>query len=197
MSFRIEKKLFIKKENFFEFKKKLLEKGVKQIFKNRKVNSLYFDNNKKDMFQDSLEGLTPRKKIRIRNYPDDRRKIFFLETKISSVEGRFKTNKKISNAACEIFKKKGIFDDRYGICRPILSVKYDREYLKKEDVRITLDYNIIYKLHNNRVIRRDEEIVAELKTSINKNLDDLFEVYPYQEIRFSKYCNGIKLFYKE
>ena len=57
MSFRIEKKLFIKKENFFEFKKKLLEKGVKQIFKNRKVNSLYFDNNKKDMFQDSLEGL--------------------------------------------------------------------------------------------------------------------------------------------
>ena len=61
-------------------------------------------------------------------------------------------------------------------------------------MRITLDYNIIYKLHNSKIIKKDEEIVAELKTSINKNLDDLFEMYPFQEIRFSKYCNGIKLF---
>ena len=64
-------------------------------------------------------------------------------------------------------------------------------------MRITLDYNIIYKLHNSKIIKKDEEIVAELKTSINKNLDDLFEMYPFQEIRFSKYCNGIKLFYNE
>ena len=197
MTYRVEKKLFIKKENFFDFKKNLLEKGAKRLFKNRKVNSLYFDNYRKDMFQDSIEGLTPRKKIRIRNYPDDKRNFLFLETKISSVEGRFKTNKEINNNAYENFKKKGIFDDRYGVCKPILSVKYDREYFKKEDVRITLDYNIIYKLHNGKIIKRDEEIVAELKTSINKNLDDLFEIYPYQEIRFSKYCNGIKLFYKE
>ena len=67
MTYRVEKKLFIKKENFFEFKRKLLEKGVKRLFKNREVNSLYFDNSRKDMFQDSIEGLTHRKKIRIRN----------------------------------------------------------------------------------------------------------------------------------
>ncbi len=197
MTYRVEKKLFIKKENFFEFKRKLLEKGVKRLFKNREVNSLYFDNSRKDMFQDSIEGLTPRKKIRIRNYPDDKREFLFLETKISSVEGRFKKNKKISRGTFENFKKNGIFDDRYGICRPILNVKYEREYFRKEDVRITLDYNIIYKLHNSKIIKKDEEIVAELKTSINKNLDDLFEMYPFQEIRFSKYCNGIKLFYNE
>ena len=71
MSYRIEKKLFIQKENFFEFKKRIIEKGAKKIFEDREINSLYFDNFKKEMFHDSLEGLTPRKKIRIRKYPKD------------------------------------------------------------------------------------------------------------------------------
>ena len=78
MSYRIEKKLFIQKENFVEFKKKIIEKGAKKIFKDREINSLYFDNFKKEMFRDSLEGLTPRKKIRIRNYPKETSKRLLL-----------------------------------------------------------------------------------------------------------------------
>ena len=56
----------------------------------------------------------------------------------------------------------------------------------------------IYSINyiKNSAVKKDFEIVAELKTSINKNLDDLFEIFPYQEIRFSKYCNGIQLFNK-
>ena len=71
MSFRIEKKLFIKKENYFDFKKYLFDKGISQLYEPRKVNSLYFDNKQLGMYYDSIEGLLPRKKIRIRNYPDD------------------------------------------------------------------------------------------------------------------------------
>ena len=196
MSYRIEKKLFIKKENFFKFKKKIIEKGAKKIFKDREINSLYFDNFKKEMFHDSLEGLTPRKKIRIRNYPKDISKQLLFETKISSVEGRFKTNKKIHKKYFDNIKERGILDNKYGLCKPILNVNYIRDYYKKDDVRITLDSNIFYKLYKNNAVKKDFEIVAELKTSINKNLDDLFEIFPYQEIRFSKYCNGIQLFNK-
>ena len=65
-----------------------------------------------------------------------------------------------------------------------------------DDVRITLDSDIIYELYNSRFIKKDSQIVAELKTSINKNLDELAETYPFQEVRFSKYCNGIELFNK-
>ena len=54
MSYRIEKKLFVQKENFFEFKKKLIEKGAKKIFKDREVSSLYFDNFKKENFSFEL-----------------------------------------------------------------------------------------------------------------------------------------------
>ena len=194
MSYRIEKKLFILKENFVEFKKELKKKGAKKIFKDREINSLYFDNFKKEMFQDSLEGLTPRKKIRIRNYPKDTNKRLLFETKISSVEGRFKTNKLINEKYFDAITRKGIFDSKYGICKPILNVNYNREYFKMGDVRITLDSNIFYELYNGRFIKKDLRIVAELKTSINKNIDELAEIYPFQEIRFSKYCNGIELF---
>ena len=41
MSFRIEKKLFVKKENYFDFKKYLSEKGILQLYQPRKINSVY------------------------------------------------------------------------------------------------------------------------------------------------------------
>jgi hypothetical protein len=46
------------------------------------------------MYDDSIEGLAPRKKIRVRNYPEKSNDTFQLETKISSIEGRYKTAKK-------------------------------------------------------------------------------------------------------
>ena len=194
MSFRIEEKLFVKRENLIDFKKFLEKKSVKQIYHPRIIKSLYFDNINLDMYADSKEGLTPRKKIRVRNYPNDLARQLLFETKISSVEGRFKTNRLIKEEDFKNLKKNGIFDCKYGICKPVLNVNYIREYFKKDDVRITLDSNIFYRLHNTGFIKKDLQIIVELKTSINKNLDELFEIYPYQEIRFSKYCNGLELF---
>ncbi len=196
MTFRIEKKIFIKKENFFSFKEYLDKKGVKSVYDSRKVESLYFDNLSKQMFKDSIEGLTPRKKIRVRNYPNSKNKGFFLETKISSVEGRFKTNKKISNKIFDDFISNGIFDKKYGICKPTLTVVYDRQYSILDDIRITLDTDIHYKLYKSKILKKDNNIIVELKSFKDKNLDDLFKMFPFQEIRFSKYCNGIELFYK-
>ena len=70
MSYRIEEKLSIDSSSILEFKKYLSSKSVKEIYQLRKIESLYFENNKREMYNDSLEGLTPRKKIRVRNYPD-------------------------------------------------------------------------------------------------------------------------------
>ncbi len=196
MSFRIEKKIFIKKINLAEFKKALFNSGVKTLFQNRKVQSIYFDNINKQMYLDSIEGLTPRKKIRVRNYPDTSDVSYKLETKISSVEGRHKIAKKISDDYFKKIKSDGLFDPKYGVCMPLLNVIYEREYLKKDDIRITIDTDITYNIHNNEVTKKDENIIVELKTSKNKDIDDIFEKFPYQEIRFSKYCNGIELLNK-
>ena len=187
MTFRVEKKIFIKKENLLDFKEKISSIGAINLYKSRKVQSIYFDNINKDMYNDSIEGLNPRKKIRVRNYPDNINKYFFLEYKISSIEGRFKVNKKISQKRFDEFKLNGIFDKKYGLCKPILNVIYDREYLINSNVRITIDTNIIYNMYNNNFFKSDKDIVVELKTSINQNIDELFEKFPFQEIRFSKY----------
>ena len=93
MSFRIEKKLFIKKEQLIEFKKFLFKKDVKQIYKPRVVESIYFDNCDKKIYFDSLEGLSPRKKIRISYKRQKKINEYFLEQQISSVEGRVKKKK--------------------------------------------------------------------------------------------------------
>lgn len=194
MSFRIEKKILINKFNLFEFKKKIFSLGATTLFKNRKVQSLYFDNLRKQMYNDSLEGLAPRKKIRVRNYPKDSNSPFQLETKISSIEGRHKTTKKISKEYFEKIKTNGYFDQKYGLCTPLLNVLYKREYLKKDDIRITIDTDILYNIYNSSIKKNDESVIVELKASKNKNIDDLFEEFPFQEIRFSKYCNGVELF---
>ena len=70
MSFRIEEKLSIDRSRIIDFKSFLTNKTVKQIYQPRKIQSLYFENRNYEMYSDSIEGLTPRKKIRIRNYPE-------------------------------------------------------------------------------------------------------------------------------
>ncbi len=63
MSYRIEEKLSIDSNSILEFKNYLNSKTAKQIYQPRKIESLYFENNKREMYNDSLEGLTPRKKF--------------------------------------------------------------------------------------------------------------------------------------
>lgn len=192
MTYRLEQKLFIKKENLINFKCYLYSKGAKKIFKSRKICSLYFENKKKDMFIDSIEGSLPRKKIRIRYYPNDNFDQIYFEKKISGVEGRFKKRNVISNHEFENIKINGVNDNQYGICNPNIFVTYEREYLKLGDVRITVDKDIFYQEFKKDFKFKDPNIIVELKTSADKDLDDLIKLFPFQNIRFSKYCNGIQ-----
>ena len=83
MSFRIEDKLHIENKNLIDFKEFLLQKKAKKIHQPRIIESLYFDNTNFQIYNDSVEGLVPRKKIRVRNYPETEDKKFYLEIKNS------------------------------------------------------------------------------------------------------------------
>ena len=191
MSFRIEEKLFIKTENLVDFKKYLKLKSVKPLHKPRLIKSLYFDNINFDMYNDSIEGVVPRKKIRVREYPNDEDKNFYLEVKHSSVEGRFKTREKINKEKVSLLKKTGVFDNQYGVCLPTFYVSYEREYAIIGDVRVSIDQNLIYKNFRTKDTFNDVNSAVEIKTSIKKNLDDLIQLFPFQRIRFSKYCFAV------
>ncbi len=194
MSFRKEEKLYIKSDHILEFKNFLRSNSAENLYKPRVIKSLYFDNLNFDMYNDSIEGIVPRKKIRVREYPEAKDSKYFFEIKHSSVEGRFKTRKVIKKEKLEFFKKAGCFDDRYGICFPNFYVSYNREYLIMKDVRISIDTNIIYQNFRSNLKYSDRNCIVELKTSINKNNDDLINDFPFQRIRFSKYCFAVESF---
>jgi len=192
MSFRVEEKLLINRKQILEFKNFLFKKHAKEIFPSRKIQSLYFENFSEEMYKDSIEGIVPRKKIRVRNYPNDKNLSLFLEMKISSADGRYKTRKIIDRNKFNSIKKIGIYDNQYGVCRPLVYVTYDREYYKIDDVRISIDENINYHLFSGRKLGNDNNSIVELKTSINKDRDDLLNNFPFQRTRFSKYCNAFE-----
>lgn len=193
MSFRIEDKLYIKIENLLDFKFFLSKIKAKTLYEPRIITSLYFDNINLEMYRDSLEGTAPRKKIRIREYPNSIDKKNYLEIKTSSIEGRFKKRQTINNKEFNEFKTQGIFDNQYGLCFPNYYVSYLREYALIDDVRISIDTGIKYKnFQTNISYNDDKKIIVELKTSANKDLDDLIKLFPFQRIRFSKYCFAVE-----
>ncbi len=107
------------------------------------------------------------------------------------MEGRFKTRKIISVPSFDKYKNVGIFDDQYGVCVPNYYVSYLREYCIIDDVRISLDNNLVYTNFKNKLVHKDLNSIVEIKTSIKKNLDDLVKLFPFQRIRFSKYCFAV------
>ena len=199
MSFRKEEKLYIKSDHILEFKKFLKKHSVKNLFEPRKIKSLYFDNLNLDMYNDSIEGTVPRKKVRIREYPETKDKKYYLEIKYSSVEGRFKTREIIKSDKFEFLKRAGYFDNRYGICLPNFYVSYNREYYLVDDIRVTIDKDIQYNQINlNKIssinVKYEKKYVLEIKTDIKKNLTFLLNNFDFPRSRFSKYERAIQSF---
>ena len=195
MTFRIEQKLFIRKENLIQFQELLFQKKTQKLYQSRVIKSLYFDNLNLEMFNDSIEGMVPRKKIRIRNYPNSDDNKFYFEIKNSSVEGRFKSRKIIIEKELNEKKSLGILDNQYGVCYPKLYVEYTREYSIIGNVRISIDRDIRYKDYKTNFQFNDDKVIVELKTSIKKNLDELIKDFPMERIRFSKYCFAVQELY--
>lgn len=197
MSFRFEEKMRLNSTKVFEFMKWIKLNNGLELYPSRIINSLYLDNKNFSMFDHSMEGVTPRKKLRIRTYNNN----FFLndklnfkkELKITSVEGRFKTSENYNNSIKNVFE--GVYDHDYGLCFPVLNVLYERNYFMVNNVRVTIDKNIHYKqVINNHISSTsiyDKFNVVEIKSGNNKQ--NLFnEDFPFERTRFSKYCRGIE-----
>jgi len=197
MSLRLEEKIYIKNLNKFEFKKFIFLNNGKLLYPKRIINSVYFDNDFK-MYFDSIEGVVPRKKIRLRAYnvknfldSDSNKK----EIKITYFNYRDKIIEDF-NLDTKIFNF-SINDKNYGVCKPIINVVYSRNYYEIKKTRVTLDENINYYLIKNGKIskfgKKDSECVIEIKSTNIKNYDYLKKIFPQPRSRFSKYCRGVEL----
>ena len=192
MSFRIENKYKIQSNKLSDLYAWIYKNDGISLFPKRNIISIYFDNSSFSLYNDSIEGIVPRKKIRLRTYgdpvsPDQE---YNLEIKINSVEGRFKTSEKIKNHMK--FLKQGYYDSKYGLCYPIVQIKYTREYLKIFGIRITLDTHIKYKSFNKtKNYLNHDKIILEVKTQNTKISNYIDEKFFFEKTRFSKYCNAV------
>ena len=194
MSFRKEKKFRVTVSDFHKFQSHLHQQGMKTLFEPRLITSVYFDTPDLNMFNDSEEGLLPRKKVRIRWYNDD--KLFTLENKTSSMEGRFKVTSKLENhiSESELNTKKRM-DAQYGHIQPTLKVSYKRSYYVFNKMRITFDKDICYQNLKYADTRKyhDPERVIEIKIPANCPDDFVETLIPFPTARFSKYSRGLLL----
>ena len=194
MSHRIEEKIDIHKQNFFYLRNWLFENNAKELFPTRTITSIYYDNDNFSMYKDSIEGVLPRKKLRIRFYSNSKDQNFYLEKKISSVEGRFKTKEKVNISKDKIIKK--IYDKDYGECNPKVMITYKRNYYFLKNTRVTIDndINFVSMMLNKNYSRRKiilNKLAVELKSSFNYSTDQIRNDFPFNIIRFSKYCEAI------
>jgi hypothetical protein len=192
MSFRKEKKFRLSKYDCDTLKNELRIKGMQSLYAKRVINSLYYDTVLCDMFNDSEEGLLPRKKVRIRWYDDIKRAN--KELKISSLEGRFKTSC-LANIESESSLPQSLYDSQYGIISPALFVSYTREYFSFESMRLTFDSNIKYVNHRQSrfIFHKDGECVMEVKIGLETPDDYIERMLPFSISRFSKYSRGLLL----
>lgn len=194
MSRRIENKIDINVNKKIALFNWLKEKNAKKIYETRQINSIYFDNDRYSIYNDSIEGISPRKKIRIRFYGNfDIESKKKLEIKHTIPNGRYKFTNDISEKST-IFDH-GYLDSLYGVCLPKTIVSYKRTYFKLGSERVTFDENISYAKFNNNfknlIFVSDEKIVLEVKSNDFKNIYEIENNIPFKTTRFSKYCESI------
>tara|TARA_B100000609_G_C17077610_1_gene362419 strand:+ start:81 stop:692 length:612 start_codon:yes stop_codon:yes gene_type:complete len=167
--------------------------NLKKIFPDRIVESIYFDTKDLQFFSLSEEGVTPRFKIRLRGYNNE--KLSNLEIKKTKNYHREKIvlkNFQFNNFELhKTLKHMGINN----IVHQKIRVKYLRSYYELNNLgRITMDENIEFfnpskEFRNPKKINK---IILEVKIQ-SKEIDKNYveKIINLKESRFSKYCVGI------
>jgi len=152
---RFEKKFIISRNIFNIVNSFLLTNLFATSFPDRQITSVYYDDKDFGLFHESLEGISNRKKLRIRFYDDNindaviENKIKIAETgykKIYKLKNNISTERLVDFEYNSDHEKKinlsipYLIEDLY---MPVLLVNYKRYYFENnEGIRVTLDLDI-------------------------------------------------------
>ena len=220
-SSRYERKFFLTSldDQQLEMMIKLHPAVFSEIYYERMVNSVYFDNNFLDFYQDNVQGSQHRLKIRVRWYED-----LFKAVK-SNLEFKIKDgllgDKKIVKVDDFLAKdslpliSNMIKDDqefeqlsklKLQNLKPVILVSYNRRYFQSADkkFRLTIDRDLtFYKVENNKINwQTDLQInatILELKydQEDDQEADQISSFFPFRMTKSSKYVLGMAKLYPQ
>lgn len=186
---RVENKFVFNPKDKYKIVNNLLRNGFHEIYEERHVKSVYFDTRNLKTYFDSVEGNIPRKKIRIRSY-DNFTSNFNFEVKEVNEYGRFKYSEKITKLP------KNLTDNIYKTVYPIVEVEYFRKYFSNNLIRLTLDFDIQYKLINSKNKYKSFFLVLESKLqdeSVYSEKVNDFSLFGNSTQSFSKYKEAVNV----
>ena len=201
---RVERKFSFGKSKENDLYHFLLLNNFSKTFENRTVNSIYLDTNNFDNALDNINGVSDRKKLRIRWYNDDLNNLSIELKK----KNKFCVLKKITKIKPQISKENYIFDlndefekkykqKLFSNYKFILLISYTRKYLisNNKKIRATIDYDIVTKSINNHNINiKLPDTVLEFKFSPEneKYFREFFNKrnFNFRVQKFSKYIKA-------
>ena len=218
--YRFEKKFSTSENNLSQIFAliKFHPAGFSELYRERIVNSIYFDSPDFNMYSDSINGALSRKKFRLRWYGSENSINSFLEVKKKEGEKgskeRFKlnpilkTDKITSEFIVNLIEMSKVKDNQilnFFNYYPVLLCTYKRRYFlsSNKSIRLTVDYEIgyspfsyNYSISECRAIF-DSSLILEYKYPyfIDKSFLINLDILPLRQTRFSKYSNGVELLY--
>ena len=198
--FRVEIKYFVNPNNFLNLNEYLLTNfKFQEIYKQRKINSVYFDTHDLKFISDNLSGSSLRKKFRLRWYNDDQTNVF-AEVKIKSNIANTKIRKKIpyseiSEINNDFYKNKILlkyFSEEK--IYPKIEISYLRNYFYYKGIIITLDKQLTFaSILNKQNQKKINYNIIELKFPYDdlKKFNQINLKLPFRVSRNSKYVLGM------
>ena len=206
--FRFERKYILPKMYFSNFFTQLHELNFFEIYNQRTINNLYFDSCDFELLRDNIEGLSDRKKVRVRWYGslfgksqkklEIKIKKEFLNIKktlnlhqleLSSYDNICRFHEKINeniNPLNNIFFYNLILNRK-----PVLLNSYKRLYYSNSsnDIRITIDSDLFFYSPITKIRSEEQNIIIEIKYNNDINFKNEFRNLYLS--RYSKYAKGL------
>ena len=205
--FRYERKYIIENVDLPAFVYQIQNSSFLEVYKERKINNLYYDNINLDSIFDNIDGLSNRKKYRVRWYGDT------FKSSIKQFEIKFKSeflnSKKIINIGKFQIKNHNDFQQTYDKLIEILKKNdlplffemqskflklynfYKRKYYLSadENVRITVDSDLKFYSPLTKNIFEEKNIIIEIK--YNREFKYVNEFKNLRINKYSKYVKGV------
>lgn len=190
-----------------------------EIFQERSVNNIYFDDFNFSFYHMNVSGVGERSKYRLRWYSDDFEKIqkatFEIKKKLGEVGDKIsyklpsfdfnlsgKSEREITGAIESQIDDRTLLEN-LRLLHPALFNSYDRRYFLSEDekFRITIDYNMKFYNPNLKSFRRTKvaipEVILELKYATEDDAEarKISQEWSSRLSKNSKYVRGCDLLY--